>query len=314
MDFQDFLDLNKMFRDNPQYLRDVFRRAIFRSTFTGTWRRDRDGYYVGDYMHPDSRQVLEKHLTDPIAKEKLINGDWVDENGNVKTPIEYKINSEGFRSKQFEQGDRPIVCFGCSFTYGVGLPEEYTWPAIVSKHFNIPAYNLGLPGMGLDAATMYATNWLVDEIWRPRAICVLLPPPGRIDYFVDEEVTMPPPPMYRLGNLWHDISYNEEKPNQTTKQLIESIPFTSYMMQRRNWKTLKLLAHYLNIPFVYADTIYTDIHPKDFNVLQAEPLARDLMHAGLPWQQRTAKYLIDQLEAVPKSAHGGDWKELGEIP
>lgn len=309
MDFQDFLDINKTFNDNPQYLRDIFRRAIFSSTFTGEWKKDPDGYYTADFMFPDSKNEFDKNFSDPIAKEKLIRGNWADEEGNVKTKIEYKINSHGFRTKHFDQMDRPIVCFGCSFTYGVGLPEEYTWPGIVSKHFNIPVYNLGVPGMGLDVASMYATNWLIDEIWRPRAICVLLPPPGRIDFFLPEETHLPPPPKYRLLNLWHELAHNDERPNRTTKGLVESIPFTSYMMQRRNVQTLKLLANYLSVPFAYADTIYTDIHPSDVQVLNNEPLARDLKHAGLPWQKRVADYIIKQLESYPDS----NWKEYGDM-
>lgn len=309
MDFQDLLDINKTFNDNPQYLRDIFRRAIFSSTFTGEWKKDPDGYYTADFMFPDSKNEFDKNFLDPVAKEKLIRGNWADEEGIVKTKIEYKINSHGFRTKHFDQVDRPIVCFGCSFTYGVGLPEEYTWPGIVSKHFNIPVYNLGVPGMGLDVASMYATNWLIDEIWRPRAICVLLPPPGRIDFFLPEETHLPPPPKYRLLNLWHELAHNDERPNRTTKGLLESIPFTSYMMQRRNAQTLKLLANYLAVPFAYADTIYTDIHPSDVQVINNEPTARDLKHAGLPWQKRVADHIIKQLESYPDS----NWKEYGDM-
>ena len=309
MHYQNFLDLNKMFNENPQYLRDTVRRSIMSSTFTGEWRKDPEDYYAADFMFPDSKNEFDKNFLDPVTKEKLLHGGWADEEGNVKTKIEYKINSHGFRSKHFDEIDRPIVCFGCSFTYGVGLPEEYTWPDMVSKHFDIPAYNLGVPGMGLDIASIYATNWLVDEIWRPRAICVLLPPPGRIDFFAPQETHMPPPTNYRLVNLWHDVEHNEDRPNKTTKQLVESIPFTSYLMQRRNVQTLKLLANYLSIPFAYADTIYTDIHPSDQNILNSEPLARDLKHAGVDWQKRVANHIIQQLDSYPDS----NWKEYGDL-
>jgi len=80
-------------------------------------------------------------------------------------------------------------------------------------------------------------------------------------------------------------------------------------MQRRNVQTLKLLANYLSIPFAYADTIYTNIHPSDQNILNSEPIARDLKHAGVDWQKRVANHIIQQLDSYPDS----NWKEYGDL-
>ena len=42
--------------------------------------------------------------------------------------IEYRYNNYGFRTyDDFNKDDEGIVCLGCSFTEGIGLPLEYNW-------------------------------------------------------------------------------------------------------------------------------------------------------------------------------------------
>ena len=59
--------------------------------------------------------------------------------------IDYKLNSEGYRSKEFKEGT-DILTLGCSFTFGTGLPMEYTWPQILSNKTNLTVDNLAQPG------------------------------------------------------------------------------------------------------------------------------------------------------------------------
>ena len=57
---------------------------------------------------------------------------------NGKGPkFQYRLNSNGFRSDHFKKLDTSninILFAGCSFTFGEGLPEEYTWPRLLENN------------------------------------------------------------------------------------------------------------------------------------------------------------------------------------
>jgi len=69
----------------------------------------------------------------------------------------YKLNKDGFRSKNFDEFDQNNTNFlfaGCSITYGIGLPEGLTWPDFFSKKVsdsqnNFDFYNISLPGASI---------------------------------------------------------------------------------------------------------------------------------------------------------------------
>jgi len=70
----------------------------------------------------------------------------------------YKLNKDGFRSKNFEEFNKDninILFAGCSVTFGQGLPEELTWPYMLVEKLekkikkNISYYNLALPGASI---------------------------------------------------------------------------------------------------------------------------------------------------------------------
>ena len=89
--------------------------------------RDANGYYV----------------TDNIGHGFIVHG----------PDVTYTLNYDGFRTKHFNQFDNnkdTILFAGCSWTFGEGLPEEYTWPSLVAKNFTSPDfYNIGYMGMSI---------------------------------------------------------------------------------------------------------------------------------------------------------------------
>ena len=78
--------------------------------------------------------------------------------------IEYRYNNYGFRTyDDFNKDDEGIVCLGCSFTEGIGLPLEYNWGYKLAKHFNLKHWNLGQHAMGLETAfrlLLGVSDWL----------------------------------------------------------------------------------------------------------------------------------------------------------
>ena len=57
----------------------------------------------------------------------------------------YSINSKGFRSKEFEP-NTDIIFSGCSFTFGVGIPEDAIWGVQVANNLKMSYSNLSIPG------------------------------------------------------------------------------------------------------------------------------------------------------------------------
>jgi len=90
--------------------------------------RDAEGYYITDNIH---------HGFIVPGPEVL-----------------YKINMDGYRTKHFATFDnsRETILFaGCSWTFGEGLPTEYTWPFLVTQAFeNVDYYNIGYMGLSVN--------------------------------------------------------------------------------------------------------------------------------------------------------------------
>ena len=66
----------------------------------------------------------------------------------TKQKIEYRLNSLGYREKEFDKIDwnSSYVFLGCSHTFGVGVKQQETIPALVQAATGIPCVNLGIPG------------------------------------------------------------------------------------------------------------------------------------------------------------------------
>lgn len=108
----------------------------------------------------------------------LRNG-YKDEN-IIDTQI-YNFNSLGYRAREFSK-DLPTntLIFGCSTSFGQGVPEDQTWSNQLSKLKNIEILNMAMPGKGvsryLEDLMIYCNNFgkpsnvivLVADLFRLR--------------------------------------------------------------------------------------------------------------------------------------------------
>jgi len=102
--------------------------------------------------------------------------------------VEYKFNDYGYRASfDYEPllDTKKIVCIGCSFTEGVGLYENETWPYILSQQIGLPYLNLGIAG-GSQGYVMWQIKNVLDNI-QSKNIFVLSPPWGRFFQLTDTE-------------------------------------------------------------------------------------------------------------------------------
>lgn len=121
----------------------------------------------------------------PIFTDR-INTDMNSYDSDNSKLIKYQFNDYGYRSSfNYEEllDSKKIVCIGCSFTEGVGLFEEETWPYLLSKKIGLPYINLGLAG-GSQGYVMWQIMNVLQNI-QSNDIFVLSPPWGRFFELTD---------------------------------------------------------------------------------------------------------------------------------
>ena len=68
----------------------------------------------------------------------------------------YALNAHGYRSPEFKSGT-PFIFGGCSYTYGVGIPEESIWGVQLAKKLGLDYANISMPGASVP--------WVVEQIF-----------------------------------------------------------------------------------------------------------------------------------------------------
>ena len=113
--------------------------------------------YAGQTMawcSTDNEEAYKRNMRAVPSKKQLIANNWVD------TPIEYKFNSHGYRTPEFEESNTRFMTLGCSFTSGIGLPLDNIWPTYLSNDLNIPVDNLGVLGASSGLVFRVASYWI----------------------------------------------------------------------------------------------------------------------------------------------------------
>jgi hypothetical protein len=86
----------------------------------------------------------------------------------------YKYNSHGFRSIEFSS-DIDVLTVGCSFTFGTGLPFEYTWSQQLQKM--LPSKKIATiawPGLSIQKLISYIFKYF-KKIGNPKMIICNFP-------------------------------------------------------------------------------------------------------------------------------------------
>ena len=125
------------------------------------------------YLNQD-RDALKTHGWDNKAKAYSLN---------------YTTNEYGFREERDYrlQGD---MALGCSFTYGMGVHKEDTWPSMLGGLTDRHIYNFGMPGHGLMGAFRIAMHFAL--LLKPKNVYILAPGFDRIEYFYPHDSTWAP--------------------------------------------------------------------------------------------------------------------------
>jgi hypothetical protein len=198
--------------------------------------------------------------------------DWVYRN----TKIVYDRNPYGHRSVHMSEikQDGFLLTTGCSFTEGIGLPLEWTWPHVLSGQLGLPYYNLGLSSSGPDLAIYNLCRFLTACPHTPGYIVMMLPPPDR---------------MFVLPNGIRDEKVQGIGPWVDSKFYEMNVKFNSFdtnlLKVDAVWKTLKKVM--TKTKFVFFT--FRDVPPWESEL----DFARDLMHRGPLTNQCYVRIVLD---------------------
>ena len=100
--------------------------------------------------------------------------------------INYNYNNLGFRSEfDFEPGMKGDIYLGCSFTEGVGLPLECSWPSLLSAELGVRGFNLGTGGYSIDTCFRYLVAAHKFGL-KFKRVFLLVPPPNRYERIIKD--------------------------------------------------------------------------------------------------------------------------------
>jgi Pyruvate/2-oxoacid:ferredoxin oxidoreductase delta subunit len=120
--------------------------------------------------------------------------------------LEYAHNSHNFRSKEFHE-ETEIVALGCSYTFGVGVPEKFIWPTFVKELTGIDdVVNLGKPGVSI-AFQVRLLSTYIRNYGPPKIVLCNFPDFLRYEYVADSGKIIDGSTHRGLG----DNSYTEEQ-------------------------------------------------------------------------------------------------------
>jgi len=108
--------------------------------------------------------------------------------------FEYKLNKDGFRTKNFERLNSNTYNFlysGCSYTFGEGIPEEYMWTNLLSNKLKgsfakeVKDYNISKRGLSIHAIVRGVFSFC-EKYGDPDLIVLFLPNIARSIHYNSE--------------------------------------------------------------------------------------------------------------------------------
>ena len=225
---------------------------------------------TSDWLSSDTPESFARMMQDPAHQRYFAEKGW-DKPG----AITYQLNQHGFRCDEFNN-DPCIVALGCSYTVGIGLPIETTWPRLVGQALGLKVINLAWGGYAADTCFRLAEYWLPRL--NPTLVVMLAPPVDRIEVLTQKEhmVYMPT----NLPPTASDTFIAEWMLNSENSRLNTA----------KNKLALHQLCANLNVPCqIYNANIYMADSREKLEY------ARDCMHAGPRGHQILAERILNDI-------------------
>ena len=183
--------------------------------------------------------ALKQYENTPIFKHVIplfgINDDYT---FNDFCNFTYNENFYGFRdNREYSINNDPneVWCFGCSWTYGVGLPIEKTWPYMIQQMTEDSVKNFSTSAAGPFTTYRLLKSWLENSTYKPKTVYIFGHFLGRIETRVSNDNV----DRYYLLTSNADMPAVIRNNKELSKRLIEKLAYINY--DDINAKTVELL-------------------------------------------------------------------------
>jgi len=225
-----------------------------------------------NWLGTDQPHLTHINLSNPEKYKEFVKSGWTD-----NEVIEYKLNSHGFRTDEFDNSPRVIV-LGCSFTLGVGLHNYQTWPYLFSKYTNQLVWNLGAGSASIDTCYRILDNYL--PYLNATSVILCAPDADRLEYYIKD-----------VGFKFYTnkTQHSSLEEQWMLENWYGTDQHTYTLNYRKNLQAIQYLCYKKGIKFInfHRDEVlekYRD-HENDYS--------RCLIHLGPKTQDNMAQYAVD---------------------
>ena len=141
------------------------------------------------YLKFTKKQFPEGHKKYKNVLLKKLDSEKLEESFNKEyefIDITYSIDEYGYRiyPKLNRPTNKNIFCFGCSYTFGHGIPDEHTWPYILAKKLgeDYTPHNYGVPASSIKSMGRRLYQVLNLNPIKPDHVFLFLPDIFRNEY------------------------------------------------------------------------------------------------------------------------------------
>lgn len=204
--------------------------------------------------------------------------------------FDYKISELGFRDIDLINHIN-LAAFGCSYTFGTGLPEDTLWHKLLAKSKGYSTYNFGLPGASIktisDVFCIVANNIKIDKavVLFPTYMRTTIAAENMSNQSVRLIGLLPQykPPVLENYNINHDMFYKYIPDVEFIRKMKEDIYIMEHMAKKNDiqlyissWDlpTYELLKTLKKNHMVLLEQWTTPENIQD-------DWARDIMHPGM---------------------------------
>lgn len=188
---------------------------------------------------------------------------------NYPHTVTYHFNELGYRERPVNEFSRnSVICIGDSFTVGLGLPFELTYPQQLQKIINYPVLNFGLNGASND--------WIARKL---KTILSHFTPPVIVVHYT-----------FSHRRELDNHSWFDDERTLCDVNMSDNAAFEDY----ENWRLCYNFVNSLNVPVVHSfiprwhnpDTV-----PSECIV----PFQLDLSRDGFHYGENTCRVLAEKL-------------------
>lgn len=166
--------------------------------------------------------------------------------------VTYDINRYGMRSSNIDILSHKVdsLVFGCSFSYGIGVPLENTWPDLVNQYLgqDHKLVNLSIPGCSISklSRVLYTTV----QYSKPTNVFILFPHLSRDEIIVKREnsKTNLPGTDYTVINFIMNYLSDDKELLDYIQTYLKTFELENYKVNAyRSFQVIKHLTDSLNI-------------------------------------------------------------------